>query len=91
MLTIFGLTLIHPLLPKREVFSPAAKVWSAQSMKSFAEEYTDPDRGGYLSLPTPTGTSTLQADQVALVWMILGSILFLLGGLFIFKDLATLF
>lgn len=91
MLIIFGLTLIHPLLPKSEVFKPAAKVWSAQSIKSFGEDYTAPDRGGYLSVPTPTGTSTLQADQVTVVWFVLGAVLLIFGGLYIFKDLATLF
>lgn len=88
MLAVLGLTVIHPLLPRNEVFSSAAKVWSAQSIKSF--DYTAPDKGGYLSVPTPMGTSTLQADQVAMTWAILGIILLLFGGLFIFRDIRTL-
>ncbi len=91
MLSVFGLTLIHPLLPKSEIFSPAAKVWSAQSINSFGEEYTATNVGGYLSLPSSAGMSTVQADQVVIVWFILGTVLLLLGGIFIFKDLATLF
>lgn len=91
IMMILGLTLVHPLLPKSEVFSPAAKVWSAHSIKSFGQDYTAPDRGGYLSLPTPRGTSTLQADHVAALWFILGAALAFFGGLFIAKDLATLF
>jgi hypothetical protein len=59
MSIILILTVIHPLLPRNEVFSPAAKVWSAQSIKSFALDYTAPDKGGYLSLPTPMGSSIL--------------------------------
>ena len=90
LLIILGLAAIHPWLPRSEVFSPAAKVWSAQSIKSFGQDYTAPDRGGYLSLPTPLGTSTLQADQVALTWAILGVVLFILGGLFISRDLRLL-
>jgi membrane-bound lytic murein transglycosylase D len=90
MFAVLFLTLIHPLLPRNEVFSPAAKIWSAQSIKSFGEDYTAFDKGGYLSLPTPIGTSTLQADQVAVTWAILGAVLLLLGGLFITRDLRLL-
>lgn len=90
MLVVLGLTAIHPLLPRAEVFPPAAKVWSAQSIKSFGEDYAAPDKGGYLSLPTPIGTSTIQADQVALTWAILGAVLLLMGGLFISRDLCVL-
>lgn len=36
------------------------------------------------------GTSTVQAEQVTVVWMILGFILFVCGGLFISHDLRTL-
>ena len=91
MTIILILTVIHPLLPRNEVFSPAAKVWSAQSIKSFGQDYTAPDKGGYLSLPTLMGTSTLQADQVAITWGILGALLLILGGLFIGRDLRVLF
>jgi membrane-bound lytic murein transglycosylase D len=90
MIAVLGLTFIHPLLPRNEVFSPAAKVWSAQSIQSFADDYTASDKGGYLSLPTPMGISTLQADQVAVTWMILGAVLLVLGGLFISRDLRLL-
>ena len=89
-LIILGLTAIHPLLPRNEVFSPAAKVWSAQSIKSFDQDYAAHDKGGYLSLPTPMGTSTLQADHVAVTWAFLGAALFFLGVLFISRDLRVL-
>jgi membrane-bound lytic murein transglycosylase D len=91
MTLIVCLTLIHPLLPKNEVFSPAAKVWSAQSLRSFNQDYTAADRGGFLSLSTPVGTSTLQADQVTTVWLFLGTILLVLGGLVVSRDLRVLF
>jgi len=90
LLIILGLTAVHPLLPRSEVFSPAAKVWSAQSIKSFGQDYTAPEKGGYLSLPTSMGASTLQADQVAVTWAILGLVLFLFGSLIITRDLRFL-
>lgn len=90
MLIILGLTLIHPLLPRNEIFSPAAKVWSAPSMKNFADQYSAPDKGGFLSLPTPLGPTLIQADQVAVTWAILGAVLLLIGSLFIFRDLRIL-
>jgi membrane-bound lytic murein transglycosylase D len=88
---ILGLTLIQPLLPKNEFFTPPAKVWSAQSIKSFGQDYIASDRGGYLSLPTPMGTSVLQADEVATIWMLLGLILLIFGGVFLGRDLWSLF
>ncbi|MFN8943894.1 MAG: M56 family metallopeptidase, partial [Pseudobdellovibrionaceae bacterium] len=91
MTIILALTVIHPLLPRNEIFSPAAKVWSAQSIKSFGQDYSAPDKGGYLSLPTPIGTSILQADQVATTWGILGAMLVILGGIFFGRDLRVLF
>ena len=90
MIAVLVLTVIHPLLPRNEVFSPAAKVWSAQSIKSFGDDYVASDKGGYLSLPTPMGTSTIQADQVAVTWAILGAVLLLLGGIFISRDIHIL-
>ncbi len=91
MTTILILTVIHPLLPKNEVFTRAAKVWSAPSIKSFGRDYAASEKGGYLSLSTPLGTSTLQADQVAFIWGILGVLVLILGGLFIGRDLRILF
>jgi len=50
LIMILAFTVIHPFLPRNEIFSPAAKVWSAQSIKSFGKEYAASDKGGYLSL-----------------------------------------
>jgi membrane-bound lytic murein transglycosylase D len=91
MTCILILTVIHPLLPKNEVFSPAAKVWSAQSMKSFGEDYTLKNSGGYLSLSNSMGATKIQADQVAFTWSILSGLILLCGGIFIGRDLRALF
>lgn len=90
LIFVLGLSILHPLLPRNKIFSPAAKVWSAQSINSFGKDYTTPGRTGYLSLPTPTGPSLLQADQVTLIWSILGLIVFLFGSVFIFRDFRFL-
>ncbi len=87
--TILSLTALHPLLPRNEIFSPPAKVWSAQSIKSFSEDTTT-DNGGYLSLSTPRGISTLEADRVALVWTLLAAILFIFGGRRMHSDFRLL-
>ncbi|MBK7844509.1 MAG: hypothetical protein IPJ71_12590 [Bdellovibrionales bacterium] len=91
LMMIFAFTVIHPFLPRNEIFSPAAKVWSAQSIKSFGEDYSASEKGGYLSLPTPMGTSILQADQVVITWTILGTLLLMFGVIFIARDLRILF
>ena len=41
-------------------------------------------------MPTPMGTSILQANQVVITWTILGILLLILGGLFIVRDLRIL-
>lgn len=90
LLIILGLTAIHPLLPKNKIFSPAAKVWSAQSIKSFMPTPSPSAAGGYVSLPTPSGTAMLAADQVATAWLILAAALLSTGCFFIAKDLFAL-
>lgn len=90
LMAILGLTAIHPLLPRQEVFSPAAKVWSAPSIQSFANTYGSAQRGGYLSFPTPTGTSTVEVDRVAMIWTSLAVFLIAWGGVFIFREIRVL-
>lgn len=90
VLVVLGCTVLHPLLPRNAVFSPAAKVWSAQSIKSFGQDYASSYDGGYLSLPTPMGTSTVRADRVSVAWSILGAVLLLLGGALISRDFRIL-
>src|SRR5678815_200709 len=63
---LLAFTCLHPLFPSNEVFSPAAKVWSAPSIQTFGDDYAPAKNRGYLSLPTPIGTSTLSSDHVAL-------------------------
>ncbi len=87
---IFGLTLIHPLMPRREFFQPAAKVWSAQSIKSFSKDYTTPDQGGYLALSTTYGRSVLEADRVSLVLSLIAFALIILGASRLIRDLLGL-
>jgi hypothetical protein len=72
------LTAIHPFLPHNEVFAPAAKVWSAESIKSFAQDYSAPGRGGYLSMSSSFGTPSVPADRV--LWA--GSLLAYGQGIF---------
>jgi membrane-bound lytic murein transglycosylase D len=91
MLTlVIAITVIHPFLPANSVFNPAAKVWSAQSIKNFSEDYKTVDQGGYLTVPTPAGTKTLQATSVSQTWLVLACILFFLGGGFLLRDLLQL-
>lgn len=90
LLAVLGFSAIHPFLPRNEVFAPAAKFWSAPSIKNFGKEGAAADKGGYLILPTPMGPSTLQADQVAVTWSILGLALLLFGGVYFAKNQRVL-
>ncbi|MCB0408064.1 MAG: transglycosylase SLT domain-containing protein [Bdellovibrionales bacterium] len=91
--TLFGilaLALAHPLLPQKEFFQPTVKVWSAQSIKTFAQDFSTPDKGGYLTLPSLSGLSSVSADSISLVWMLLGLILLVSGGIVIGRDIHRL-
>jgi hypothetical protein len=63
---IVAITLTHPLLPKAKLFEPPAKVWSAQSIRTFSKDYTSPDKGGYLAVPIKEGVSIFEADRVSM-------------------------
>lgn len=90
LLTIFSLTVIQPFLPQKEFFSPPAKVWSAQSITNFSAEFSGADDGGYLSLPTPMGPSTIRSHRVVEIWGVLAFVVFALGGAWLGRDLAAL-
>lgn len=81
---------IQPFLPANEVFNPAAKVWSAQSIKTFSQDYTTPDKGGYLTVPTFRGSSSLDADKVSLIWLVVGISLLVFGGNILIRDIFNL-
>lgn len=90
LLTILGLTLLQPFLPKSEFYSPPAKVWSASSIKSFGQDYDVKNDSGFISLPTPSGSVTLQADQFAQLWTLIGIALLIFAGFLLSKDLWSL-
>ncbi len=83
-------TILHPFLPANEIFKPAAKVWSAHSFKSFSQDFSQANRGGFMSLPTLSGTSSFSADRVALAWTIIFTILFICGGFTMLRSLIKL-
>jgi len=87
---ILILTFIHPFLPRNEIFAPAARVWSASSIKNFSEDYTASDKGGYLAVPALSPHAAVEADQVTLIWLVVASVIFLGGAVFIFRDLKNL-
>jgi beta-lactamase regulating signal transducer with metallopeptidase domain len=88
---VFVLAFIQPLLPSNEVFAPAAKVWAAQSIKSFNTDYAKPLNGGYFSLSSPMGISKLRGDRVATTWLGFLGVVFFLGIFNFTRDLRRLF
>ncbi|OFZ54123.1 MAG: hypothetical protein A2428_08780 [Bdellovibrionales bacterium RIFOXYC1_FULL_54_43] len=81
---------IHPLIPKKPFFEPPAKVWSAQSLKTFSRDFAAIDKGGYLAFPAANGTAILQADQVSIVLFFLLVILSVYGSFRVGRDLSCL-
>ncbi|MBF0363870.1 MAG: hypothetical protein HQK49_22820 [Oligoflexia bacterium] len=90
---IIVITIIHPLLPHKDFFKPrvAAKVWSAQSIKTFSKDYTATENGGYLSLFNPSKNASISANHIKMIWIILGSIILFSGIIKIVFDLHKLF
>jgi membrane-bound lytic murein transglycosylase D len=91
LLVLFITIMAVPLLPKPEFFRPTAKVWTAHSIKTFPSELNVVDKGGFLSLPTPNGNVTLNADKVSIGLTLLALIVLLFGIVRISKDLKSLF
>lgn len=90
MLVVILLSVIHPMLPKNQTFQPAAKVWSAPSMKSFSTNNVVEDQSGYISLTTPDGNSTISSSRLAAALVIIGVVLFLVGISLLIRDLMAL-
>lgn len=84
------ITIAHPFLPRSEIFQPAAKVWSAQSMRSFPDDYVATDDGGYLMLPTPSGSFSVQSEKVSALLLLIGFVLGLLAGFRVWRDIHSL-
>ncbi len=88
---VLALSLIQPLLPKSEFFSPPAKIWPAQSFHGFGDTNRKSGSGGVLRIPTPIGESSFEADTVAGVFASVAVLVFLFGWISTAKDLQGLF
>lgn len=88
---ILGFSLVHPFLPRTPIFEPAAKVWSAKSMKSFSEEAEFATSSGFLSLSGEKGAQVVSADKVVWIWSLLALVVGLLGGGKMVVDLLSLY
>ena len=91
---VFALVLVfslaHLFFPRPDFFQPAAKVWSAQSIGSFSEEYLASGKAGFLSLPTLKGTSVVKADSVLSIWLLIGIGIVFWGSFYFVRDLRRL-
>lgn len=90
VLLVLTFAIAQPFFPSNAVFQPAAKVWSAQSMRSFGAEYKTSDRAGYLSLPSLTGSPTVPMDTFTFVWIAIAISTLLFGGFYLLRDLKRI-
>jgi len=88
---IFVLTLASPLFPRADFFEPAAKVWSAGSIKSFSDSTPLDQNGGYLNIPTGDGPLSVEANQISFILLIGFISVLLLATLQIILDLFSLY
>jgi beta-lactamase regulating signal transducer with metallopeptidase domain len=87
---IIVIVLVQPWLPQKPIFQPAAKVWSAQSIKTFPDEYTAPDKGGYINLPIGGAVATFDTDRVSLTLLLVSILVLAFGSLCILRDINGL-
>lgn len=87
---ILILTIVHPLIPKNEIFSPAVKIWSASSLKNFSETYVKTNNSGYLKLATAMETPSFEMDTMAIVCILLILFMVLVSGFIVFRDIQLL-
>ncbi|MGZ3713404.1 MAG: hypothetical protein ACXVBE_16690, partial [Bdellovibrionota bacterium] len=72
---LLACTLATPLFPG-ENFRPAARVWAANSFRTFNREYKQAEGSGFLSLRSAPQISSVETDKI--VWIGSGLALLLL-------------
>src|SRR5690606_7838033 len=89
LLITLALALAQPMMPKSDLFPPPAKVWAGPATTSVVSDYALSQKG-YLTVPTPLGASTVEADQVAFLGALFLFTVIIFGSLFILYDLRSL-
>lgn len=85
---VLAFTFFQPLFPMHEVFEPLAKVWIAPSAKAFdINPMQSLKNSGFLSL---SEKSSVNAEHVSEVWLLVGFITLLYAGIKIFSDFKSL-
>lgn len=87
--TVIGLALLHPFLPKKEIFSPIAKVWVAPSRKAFVADKSSKSREGYISVSNVSPTM-LTMSSASLFVSVAAILVMVLGTLKLLSDLSRL-
>ncbi|MBN1906947.1 MAG: transglycosylase SLT domain-containing protein [Deltaproteobacteria bacterium] len=87
---LFFILIAYPFLPDKKVFMPSAKIWSAQSIKTFNMDYSPSDNEGYLSLPGLKENNSMDAGVIRITGIIFLGSLFMLGIIRISNDLHRL-
>ena len=90
LVLVAGVAAAYPLMPKQDLFPPAARIWAAPSMKSLADEAASHDARGYLSLAMTERSPMIGAGGVALAWIAIAAGLLLVGGASLSRDVASL-
>ena len=87
---VFVLALAQPLMPSPEIFQPPAKLWSAESMKSFDGQYQAAS-AGFLKVSTPLGSPAVDAGFISFLWALLGAAFALASVGFAARDVQRWF
>lgn len=85
--TVITLSLLHPLLPKKEIFKPIAKVWVAESSRAIADDYPSQPHGYLSANETSTMTNVASIQNPILLLTLL---LFAFSAIKLTLDLRRL-
>lgn len=89
---VFVFGCLHVVIPQSDFFQPAVKVWSAQSLQTFASDYEATEGRVFLGLPSGSESSSLKATfgDVIEVTGVLFFSLIAIGFFLLGRDLIRL-
>ncbi len=86
---VVGISVVHPFIPQRDIFKPFAKVWVAESGKSFTNSYSSSGIQGYIS-SSADSSKMFEVGSIGFLIAGIALLLFILSGAKLILDLRRL-
>lgn len=86
---VIGISIIQPFMPQKDIFKPFAKVWVAESGKSFAKSSSSSPIYGYISSSTDS-SKMFEVNSIGILIVGIALLLFIISGAKLILDLRRL-